>query len=60
MNKESCDVFDKLLDLANALSKDPKMSLFNIAVYIIRKDDDSSNNVLLNDTNFRSSHRRCS
>ena len=38
--------------LGNALLKDPKMSLFYTAGYIIRKDDDSSDDVLLNDTNF--------
>ena len=38
MNKEACDVFNKLPDLENALSKDPNMSLFYIAGYIIGKD----------------------
>ena len=52
MNKEACGVFDKLPDLENALSKDQKLALFYIAGYIIRKDYDSSNDVLLNDTNF--------
>ena len=52
MNKEACGVFDKLSDLENALSKDQKLALFYIAGYIIRKDYDSSNDVLLNDTNF--------
>ena len=52
MNKEACGVFDKLPDLENALSKDQKMALFYIAGYIIRKDYDSSNDVLLNDTIF--------
>ena len=52
MNKEAFGVFDKLPDLENALSKDQKMALFYIAGYIIRKDYDSSNDVLLNDTNF--------
>ena len=52
MNKETCGVFDKLPDLENALSKDPKMSLSYIAGYIVRKDDRISDDVLLNDTNF--------
>ena len=52
MNKEVFDVFDNLPDLENALWKDQKMTLFYIAGYIIRKDDDSSDDVLLNDTNF--------
>ena len=52
MNKEVLDVFDNLPDLENALWKDQKMTLFYIAGYIIRKDDDSSDDVLLNDTNF--------
>ena len=52
MKKEACGVFDKLPDLENALSKDQKMPLFYIAGHIIRKDYDSSNDVLLNDTNF--------
>ena len=52
MNKEAFGVFDKLPDLENALSKDQKMALFYITGYIIRKDYDSSNDVLLNDTNF--------
>ena len=52
MNKEVFDVFDNLPDLENVLSKDQKMTLFYIAGYIIRKDDDSSDDVLLNDTNF--------
>ena len=42
MNKEACVVFDKLPDLENALSKDPKMSLSYIVGYIVRKDNDSS------------------
>lgn len=37
MNKEACNVFNKLLDLENALPKDPKMSLFYIAGYVIKK-----------------------
>ena len=41
MNKEVFGVFDKLPDLENALSADPKMTLFFIAGYIIRKDDDN-------------------
>ena len=41
-----------MLDLENALLKDQKMTLFYIADYIIRKDDDSSDDVLLNDINF--------
>ena len=49
MNKEACDVFNKLPDLKNALSKDQKMALFYITGYIIRKDYDD---VLLNNTNF--------
>ena len=57
MNKEACDVFDKLLDFENVLSKKPKMSLFYIAGYISRKDDDSRDDVLLNDTNFY--HQQC-
>ena len=52
MNKEACDVFDKLPDLKNALSKDQKMALSYIAGYIIRKDYDSSDDVLLNHPNF--------
>ena len=52
MNKEACDVFNKLPDLKNALSKDQKMALFYIIGYIIRKDYDSSDDVLLNHTNF--------
>ena len=52
MNKEVFDVFDNLPDLENVLWKDQKMTLFYIAGYIIRKDDDSSDDVLLNDTNF--------
>ena len=49
MNKEASGVFDKLPDLENALSKDPKMSLSYITGYIVRKDDDdSSDDVLLN------------
>ena len=52
MNNEVFDVFDNLPDLENALWKDQKMTLFYIAGYIIRKDDDSSDDVLLNDTNF--------
>ena len=52
MNKEAFGVFDKLPDLENALSKDQKMALFYIAGYIIRKDYDNSNDMLLNDTNF--------
>ena len=47
MNKDAYDVFDKLPDLENALSKGPKMSLFYIAGYIIRKDDCSSDDALL-------------
>ena len=35
MNKEAGDVFDKLSNFENALSKDPKMSLFYIAGYIM-------------------------
>ena len=53
MNKDAYDVFDKLPDLENALSKGPKMSLFYIANYIIRKDDCSRDDVLLNNTNFQ-------
>ena len=52
MNKEACSVFDKLPDLENALSKDPKMALSYIAGYPVRKDDGISDGVLLNDTNF--------
>ena len=37
MNKEACNVFNKLLDLENALPKNPKMSLFYIAGYVIKK-----------------------
>ena len=47
MNKEACNVFNKLLDLENALPKDPKMSLFYIAGYVIKKNDDSGDDVLL-------------
>ena len=57
MNKEASDVFDKLPDLENVLSKNPKMSLFYIAGCISRKDDDSRDDVLLNDTNFY--HQQC-
>ena len=52
MNKEVFDVFDNLPDLENALWKDQKITLFYIAGCIISKDDDSSDDVLLNDTNF--------
>ena len=45
MNKEACDVFYILPDLENALLKDPKLSLFYIAGYIIRQDDESSRDV---------------
>ena len=38
--------------LENALSKDPKMSLSFITGYIVKKYDDSRDDVLLNDTNF--------
>ena len=51
MNKEAYDVFDKLPDLENALSKAQKCPYY-IADYIIRKDDCSSDDVLLNNTNF--------
>ena len=50
MNKEAYDDFNKLPDFKNALPKDPKMSLFYIAGYIIIKDDDDDE--LLNNTNF--------
>ena len=35
MNKEASGVFDKLPDLENALSKDPKMSLSYISLVIL-------------------------
>ena len=52
INKEVFDDFDNLPDLENVLWKEQKMTLFYIAGYIIRTADDSSDDVLLNDTNF--------
>ena len=52
MIREACDVFDKLPDLENAFSKEPKMSLYYIAGYIIRKVGGNIDDLLLNDTNF--------
>ena len=50
MNKEACDVSDEFPDLENVDSKDEKMALFYIN--IIRKAEDSSDDVLMSDTNF--------
>ena len=52
IDAETCDVFDQLSQLENALSKDLQISLFYNAGYITKKDDDNSKNVLLNNTNF--------
>ena len=52
MNKKVCDVFDKLPDLKMLFQKTQKCLPFYIAGYIIRKDVDSSDDLLLNNTIF--------
>lgn len=52
INKELYDALNKLLDLENAISKDLKIPLLYIDLFIAWKYGDYSKSMLLNDTNF--------
>jgi len=52
MDEETCEFFDHLPDFEDKISKDNKMSLVHIAGYVTRRDEELSEEEMLQTTTF--------